>query len=120
MTITWVLQGLLAVAFVGAGSMKLLKTREELIAQGAKMAWTEDFSAGTLRAIGAVEVLGAIGLMLPALTGILPILTPMAAAGLALTMIGAAATHIRRGEYGAIVPNVILATMAIAIVVRLV
>jgi hypothetical protein len=73
------------------------------------MAWVEDFSRGAVHIIGALEVLGAIGLVLPALTGILPWLTPLAALGLVLTMIGAALTHLRRSEYSVIpVPAVLL------------
>jgi hypothetical protein len=67
--------------------------------------------------IGGLEILGVAGLIVPTLSGVLPILTPLAAGGLVLTMLGAAATHIRRGEYGALVPNVALAAMAVAVVV---
>ena len=116
MTASWILQGLLAAAFLGAGGMKLLKTREDLLANGQKMAWVEDFTSEQLRLIGAVEVLGAVGVIVPALTGIFPILTPIAAAGLALTMLGAAATHLRRREYRAIVSQVILGGMAIGVI----
>lgn len=116
MSITWILQGLLAVAFLVAGGMKLLKTREELLSQGAKMAWVEDFGSGSLRAIGALEVLGTLGLVIPTLTGILPVLTPIAAGGLVLIMVGATAVHIRRAEYGAVVPTLVLAVIAIAVI----
>jgi uncharacterized protein YjeT (DUF2065 family) len=56
--------------------------------------------------------LGAIGIVLPELRGILPSLTPLAAAGLVLTMIGAALTHLRRAEYGAIAVNAVLLILA--------
>jgi hypothetical protein len=72
------------------------------------MAWTEDFSAGAVKAIGAAELLGAIGLILPALLDIAPVLVPLAATGLALTMIGAVVVHIRRGETQAIAPSAVL------------
>ncbi|MEM7418037.1 MAG: DoxX family protein [Gemmatimonadota bacterium] len=114
--IAWVLQGLLGAAFLAAGALKLAKTREELLAQGAKMAWVEDFSDSAVRGIGAAEVLGALGVVLPTLTGILPVLTPVAAAGLVLTMLGAAATHIRRGEYPSVAPNAILAALALGVI----
>lgn len=114
--IAWVLQGLLGTAFLVAGVMKLAKTREELLAQGAKMAWVEDFSGTVVRGIGVVEVLGAIGVLLPELTGILPVLTPVAAAGLVLIMLGAALTHVRRGEYAGVVSNVVLGGLALAVV----
>jgi uncharacterized protein YjeT (DUF2065 family) len=76
------------------------------------MAWVEDFSQRTVRIIGALEVLGAIGIVLPALSGIVPSLTPLAAAGLVLTMIGAALTHLRRTEYGYIAVNAVVLIVA--------
>ena len=102
----WIAQGLLAAAFLMAGVMKLLRSKEELRESG--MGWVDDFSAGVVKAIGAVEVLGALGLILPTLTGLLPILTPLAAAGLVLDMIGAAFTHLRRGEA---VPSAVVTTV---------
>ncbi len=68
-------QGILAVAFFGAGSMKLLKSHDAL---KAKMGWANDFSSGFVKLIGVVEVAAALGLVLPGLTGIAPILTPLA------------------------------------------
>lgn len=94
--IAWILQVVLAVAFGFAGVMKLTQPRENLIANG--MAWAEDFSVTQVRLIGAAEVAGAVGLIVPAAAGIAPILTPLAAAGLAVIMGGAVATHMRRGE----------------------
>ena len=109
----WVAQVMLAVAFLGAGATKLSQTKEKL---AKNMAWVEDFSQGTVRLIGALEVLGAIGLVLPALTGILPWLTPLAALGLVLLMIGAALTHLRRTEYGNIAMNAVLLVLAAFVV----
>jgi uncharacterized membrane protein YphA (DoxX/SURF4 family) len=105
----WVAQVLLAAAFLGAGAMKLSQPKEKL---AKNMAWVEDFSQPAVRLIGAAEVLGAIGVVLPALTGILPWLTPLAALGLVLTMIGAALTHLRRKEYGNIAMNAVLLVLA--------
>jgi uncharacterized membrane protein YphA (DoxX/SURF4 family) len=105
----WVAQVLLAVAFLGAGATKLSQPKEKL---AKNMAWVEDFSQPAVRLIGAVEVLGAIGIVLPALTGILPWLTPLAALGLVLLMIGAALTHLRRKEYGNIAMNAVLLVLA--------
>jgi uncharacterized membrane protein YphA (DoxX/SURF4 family) len=105
----WVVQVLLALAFLGAGATKLSQPKEKLL---KNMAWVEDFSQRTVRLIGTLEVLGAIGIVLPALTGILPWLTPLAALGLVLLMIGAALTHLRRTEYGYIAMNVVLLVLA--------
>ncbi len=106
----WIVQGLLAVMFMMAGFMKASKPKEEL---ATRMAWVEDFSANNIRLIGILEILAAIGLILPPLTGILPWLAPLAAVGLVLTMIGAAITHGRRGENQMIGMNVMLLLLAV-------
>lgn len=108
-TALWILQVLLAVAFVGAGLMKLTQPKAKI---AERMAWANDFSDTQVKLIGLVELLGAVGLILPAITRILPILTPLAAIGLVLTMIGAALVHVRRGEIPMIVPNLVLLVLA--------
>ena len=105
----WIVQGLLAVAFLGAGATKLSQPKEKLL---KNMPWVEDFSQPAVRLIGAAEVLGAIGVVLPALTGVLPWLTPLAALGLVLLMVGAALTHLRRKEYGNVAINAVLLVLA--------
>ncbi len=95
--LAWTLQILVALAFAAAGGSKLATPAATLRSQ-PRMAWTQDFGDGTIKAIGAAEVAGAVGLVLPAATGILPALTPVAGASLAVLMGGAAATHLRRGE----------------------
>ena len=112
--VLWIVQGVLALAFLVAGMMRLVMPREKLAAQ---QAWVNDFSPGAVKLIGAVEVLGAIGLIVPGVTGILPGLTLLAAAGLALTMTGAILTHIRRREYPIIGVNGALMALAIFVVV---
>jgi len=77
------------------------------------MGFVEDFSAGAVKAIGAVEVLAAIGLILPAVTGVAPILVPLAASGLALLMVGAIITHLRRKEAPMALANVVLLLLAL-------
>ncbi|MEJ2748859.1 MAG: DoxX family protein [Anaerolineae bacterium] len=106
----WIIQGLLAAAFLMAGGMNAAKPKEEL---AERMAWVNDFSAGTVKTIGILEILGALGLILPLATGILPWLTPAAAIGLALTMIGAAITHVRRQEFPMIGTNTVLFLLAV-------
>jgi uncharacterized membrane protein YphA (DoxX/SURF4 family) len=105
----WVVQALLALAFGMTGLMKLTQSREKLAAQ---MGWVNDFAPTTVKLIGALELLGAIGLILPLLSGILPWLTPLAAVGLVLTMLGAMATHLRRGENQMLLPNLVLLLLA--------
>lgn len=105
----WGGQILLALVFLMAGVWKATQPKEKLV---ENLAWVENFSPNTIRLIGIVELLGAIGVVLPAVTGILPWLTPWAATGLELTMIGAAVTHLRRGEYASIAVNIALLALA--------
>src|SRR3954454_8634767 len=102
----WIIAGLLALAFLAAGAMKLSQSKEKLAASG--MAWAGDYSSGSVKGVGAIEVLGALGLILPALLVIAPILTPIAALGLAIVMVGAIIVHIRRKENQALAAPVIL------------
>src|SRR5260221_8429114 len=80
----WVVQILLALAFLGAGLLKLTQPIDK--AQG-KMEWVKRIHPNGVQAIGVLEVLGAVGLILPMLTGILPWLTPLAAGGVVLDLI---------------------------------
>jgi uncharacterized membrane protein YphA (DoxX/SURF4 family) len=91
----WILQGFLALLFLGTGILKLTRTRAEIVEQG--LAWAEDYSEPTLRLLGWAEVLGAVGLVLPPLVG-LGILTPVAATCLTALTIGALVVHVRRRE----------------------
>lgn len=106
----WVVAIVLALVFLAAGLSKLVQSKEKL---APRMAWVEDFETGPIKTIGALEVLGAIGLVVPGVTGIAPILVPLAATGLALLMIGAIVVHARRGEKQAIPVNVVLLLLAV-------
>jgi uncharacterized membrane protein YphA (DoxX/SURF4 family) len=109
--VLWILAALLAALFLAAGAMKLAQPKEKL-AVSPNMAWAADFSPGALKTIGALEVLAAIGLILPAALGIVPVLVPLAATGLVLLMVGAAITHARRKESRAVVTNAVLVLLA--------
>lgn len=109
--VLWVLAALLAALFLFAGAMKLARSKEKLTAS-AGMAWATSFPPGVIKMIGALEVLAAIGLILPAALGIVPVLVPLAAVGLVLMMIGAALTHARRREYQAVGTNIVLLALA--------
>lgn len=108
-TALWIVQGILAVVFLMAGFLKLTKSREEL---EPNMAYVEDLTDQQLTVNGVVEVLGGLGLVLPAATGILPILTPLAATGLVIVMVLAAALHVRRDELPLIAINAVLGGLA--------
>lgn len=95
-TVLWIVQTLLAALFLATGMTKLTQPRLKLAA--GPMSWAEDVTDHQFRTIGALEVLGAIGLILPRALGIADVLVPLAATGLALTMVGAIVTHIRLGE----------------------
>ena len=92
----WICAGLLAAMFLLAGVMKIAVAKEKLL---SIMAWSETWTRAQLRALGAVEVLGAIGLILPRALNIAPVLTPLAAVGCAIVMAGAVVTHIRMKDY---------------------
>jgi uncharacterized membrane protein len=111
----WIVASVLALAFLAAGLMKITQPKEKLAASG--MGWTEGFSSGAVKAIGVAEVAGALGLILPALTGIATFLVPTAAAGLVLLMIGAAITHLKRGETQMVFVNVVLGALALFVAV---
>ena len=104
--VLWILQILAGGLFVLAGIMKVILSKEKLAASAP---WVEDFSATQVRLIGLAESLGSLGLILPGLTGILPVLTPVAAACLIVIMVGAVYTQFRRKETsGLVLPTALL------------
>ena len=105
----WTVQLILAVIFLMAGTMKLTQPIEKFIEKD--MDFVEGFSVDALYVIGTIEVLGAIGIILPALTGIFPLLTPIASVGLGLTMASAMLTHWSRREYPNVAFNIFLVTL---------
>jgi uncharacterized membrane protein YphA (DoxX/SURF4 family) len=105
----WILQAVLAAMFAMAGVMKSIQPKDKLV---DKLPWVADFSPATVRFIGIVEFAAALGLILPAATDIAPVLTPLAATGLVVTMILAAITHARRKEPSAIAFNAVLLALA--------
>jgi uncharacterized membrane protein YphA (DoxX/SURF4 family) len=109
----WIIAGLLAVAFLASGAVKLARPKEKLAALG--MGWVEDFSAGAVKAIGTLEVLAAVGLILPAALGIAPVLVPLAAVGLVVLMAGAIITHLRRHEAQVIASPMALLALAVLV-----
>ena len=92
----WIINIILAVSFVGSGLMKISRVKENLVDAGLE--WADNFSENTVKLIGAVEFLGALGLILPRSLDILPVLTPVASVCLLLVMVGAVTTHVRRHE----------------------
>ena len=101
-----------SLAFLLAGVTKVSQPRQKL---AASMGWVEDFSDTGVRTIGALELLAGVALLLPAVTGVATVLVPLAAVGLALLMLGAAATHRRRGELPMIGINAVLLLLAVGV-----
>ena len=110
----WVVQGLAALAFLAAGFGKVTQSKEAL---AKSLPWSAEFPLGFTRFIGAAEILGALGLIVPAVTKIAPVLTPIAAVGLAIVMVSAAIFHAMRKEYNSIAPSVVLLLLALFVVI---
>jgi uncharacterized membrane protein YphA (DoxX/SURF4 family) len=110
----WIIQVVLALAFLAFGGSHVFRFDD--LAGAPRTGWVRAVGKANLRVIGVLEILGAIGLVLPAATGILPWLTPLAAAMLALLMVFAIAFHARRpGEAQNIVLNVVLGVLSLAV-----
>ncbi|HVB45266.1 MAG TPA: DoxX family protein [Streptosporangiaceae bacterium] len=105
----WIVAGLLAAMFAAAGLAKLTQPKAKL---RERMKWVDSYPDFAVKTIGALELLAAIGLILPGALGIAPVLVPLAAVGLAALMIGAAITHARRKETREIAVNVVLLLLA--------
>jgi hypothetical protein len=112
----WIVAGVLAAFFLFAGAGKLSQSKAKL-GENPNMKWTEDFSAGTLKLIGAVEVLGAIGLILPPLVDIAQVLVPLAAVGLAIIMAAAIVVHARRKEFKTLPINAVVLVLAVLLAI---
>lgn len=112
----WIVSGILAAIYLAAGLAKLATPKAKL-ESNARMGWVEDFSQGAVRGIGAAEVLGAIGLIVPEATGIAPILTPIAALGLVAIQAGAIVTHLRRKEPQVLPVNIVLLLLALFVAI---
>ncbi|MBR8640194.1 DoxX family protein [Streptomyces tuirus] len=107
----WITAGTLAAVCL-IGSAKMFVPQEKLAAMGASAEWVEGFSPGALKALGAVELLAAAGLILPAVLDIAPALVPLAATGLVLLFAGAVTMRLRRGERVTIAGDVLYLALA--------
>lgn len=106
----WILNIIVALVFLGAGGMHAFQSREKLASSG--MGWAADMSSGTVKTVGWLEIIGAVGLIVPIATGIVKILAPIAAICLAVVMIGAVVTHARRKE--SVTVELVLCLLAVA------
>jgi len=112
-TMLWIVAGLLAVVFAFSSVVKLSLPMEKL-AHAPAGGWVEDVGVGEVRAIGALEILVPVGLILPAVLDIAPVLVPLAAVGVVLLMIGAVITRIRSDHVSTstIVPDLVYLALA--------
>jgi uncharacterized membrane protein YphA (DoxX/SURF4 family) len=115
-TALWVIQAVLAGIFVLTGLTKLTQPRERMAA--GPMSWAADVSDAQFRGIGVLELLGAAGLILPGVLGVAGVLTPLAAVGLSLTMVGALLTHARLGETGRLAAPIVLLALTLLVAVE--
>ena len=107
--VLWVVQGLLALVYLAAGS---LKTFAPMATLAKRMEWVATTPPALVRFIGVAELLGGVGLILPLATGVLPWLTPAAAAGLVIVQLGAGGLHASRKEYAQLPANALLLILA--------
>jgi hypothetical protein len=108
----WIVQGLLAFVMLVTGAAKIVTPREKL---AQKLHWAKTWTDANVKLLGLAEVLGAVGLIVPVLTGILPVLTPVAAVCLAILMVGATKTH--RDLKEPIVPTIVLTALCLLVAV---
>jgi hypothetical protein len=111
----WIVSAVLALGFIGGGIARAVLPLDRLTTMG--LGWVADLPRGLVRVISAFEILGGIGLVLPVLTGILPLLTPLAACGLALVMLAGLVFHLRRREWKNIPVTLVLAGLSIFVAV---
>src|SRR5262245_34023670 len=111
--VLWIVQGLLALLYLGVGTAK---ATQPIATLSTRIKWAKDLPEPLVRFIGVAEILGALGLILPALTGILPWLTVAAAMGLTIVMASSILFHVRRGETNRIAGNVVLLGLLLVVV----
>lgn len=107
----WMLQALTALAFGGHGFLMLSGSRR----MAERVPWIGSLPAPVVRLLGLLEILGAIGVVVPAATGVLPSLTVAAAGGLVAMMLLAVLFHVVRREWPNIGLNVVLGALAFAV-----
>jgi uncharacterized membrane protein YoaK (UPF0700 family) len=110
-TTLWVVQGMLAAVFFAAGTMMITQSHAQMIEKHGW--WVEHTPVALVKLLGALEVLAAIGLIVPRTAGILPVLTPLAACGVVIVMIGGSIIHGRENEYPEAVLTVVLGAAAV-------
>ncbi|MBQ1090077.1 DoxX family protein [Streptomyces sp. B93] len=110
----WILTSLLALFFLTTGLVKTVTPYTKLM-ENPSMGWAVDFTAWQVKAIAVLEVLGAVGVVVPWAFDTAKVVAPIAAAGLAVTMVGAMSVHGRRAEWSQVAVNAVLFALAVAV-----
>lgn len=108
----WIVQSLLALAFLTVGAMKILRSRAQL---ADTFGWVEGFSDSSVKVIGLLDALVGLGLVLPGVTGIAPILVPVAALGGIALAGGGSVVHLRRSETSLAAVNLVYIALLIVV-----
>lgn len=111
----WICQALLALVFAGSGILKSTQSKERLLATG--QTGVRDYPIGFIRFIATCELLGAVGLIVPWSSQLLPVLTPIAAIGLSAIMIGAARAHTKLHEPRNVATNITLLALCVFVAI---
>ncbi|WP_317979008.1 DoxX family protein [Paenibacillus glycanilyticus] len=109
----WIIQGLTALGFIYSGWLKAFQYEKAKASWG----WIKDLPKGLVLFIGLAELLGAIGVVLPEALDIAPILTPVAAAALAVVVLLGAVLHVSRKEYRELVVNLVFILLALFVAI---
>ncbi|ACU73610.1 DoxX family protein [Catenulispora acidiphila DSM 44928] len=110
----WILQAVLAAFFALSGLGKAFQSKEKVLVKAPVL---ENYAPGTIRFIGAAELAGAIGLVLPRALGVATVLTPLAAVGIAVMMLLGALAHFKRGEWLGVGVTLVLCLLAVVVCV---
>ena len=116
-TVAWILQALLAVAFLLHGILYAIAPEPMVRAMRDQGAWPPSIPPAFRVFIGVAELVAAVGLVLPGLLHVGTFLTPLAAAGLIIVMVGAAVYHVRRNEMGVLPPVLVLLVLSVVVLV---
>ena len=111
----WITAGLLAFVYLLSGGMKVVRNKGALLSSGQN--WVKNVNPAMPKIVGLLEVLGAVGVIIPPLTGIAVVLAPVAAIGLAFVQVVAIVVHVRLGETKQLAVNVVLLALAVSVAV---
>jgi uncharacterized membrane protein YphA (DoxX/SURF4 family) len=111
--VLWIGQGVLAAIFAVSGTLKSTQSKERMLATG--QTGVREFPLPAIRLVAAAELLAVVGLIVPQASGVAPVLTPLAALGLAVVMVGAAVAHTRLQEAPTAAVNVAILLLCAAV-----